>query len=225
MSGWWVQVAWNTSPAYLVSWIFWVLFSITLHELAHGWAALYEGDQTPREQNRMTANPLVQMGSTSLIVFFVIGIAWGMMPVNPSRFRHHRLGEALVAFAGPLVNLILAFVSLTILGIVIAFGPVSPSNWLRTIETFLLVGGFLNIILFVLNLLPIPPLDGSRILAASSIRIRHLYNHPRSVMIGFITMLAIFYLGAANFIFAGSMQLAGEYAALVARLLGADIPS
>ena len=74
MSGWWVQVAWNIGPAYLVSWIFWVLFSITLHELAHGWAALSQGDQTPRELNRMTANPLVQMGTTSLIFFFIIGI-------------------------------------------------------------------------------------------------------------------------------------------------------
>ncbi len=225
MSGWWVQVAYNTSPAYLVSWIFWVLFSITVHELAHGWAALYEGDQTPRELNRMTANPLVQMGSTSLIVFFVIGIAWGMMPVNPSRFRHRRLGEAIVAFAGPLVNLILAFLTLTILGAVIAFGPESSGNWLRSIQTFLLVGGFLNMILFFLNLLPIPPLDGSRILAACSLRIRHYYNQPKTVMIGFIAMLAIFYLGLADFIFSRSMQWAGAYAGTVARLLGAEMPS
>ena len=109
MSGWWVQVAWNIGPAYLVSWIFWVLFSITLHELAHGWAALSQGDQTPRELNRMTANPLVQMGTTSLIFFFIIGIAWGMMPVNPSRFRDGRRGEIIVAAAGPVLNLLLAF--------------------------------------------------------------------------------------------------------------------
>jgi len=225
MSGWWVQTAWNTSPAYLVSWIFWVLFSITLHELAHGWAALYEGDQTPRELNRMTANPLVQMGSTSLIAFFIIGIAWGMMPVNPSRFRHRRLGEAIVAFAGPMVNLILAFLSLTILGIVIALGPASPGNWMRAIETFLLVGGFLNLILFALNLLPIPPLDGSRILAACSMQLRHFYNQPHSQVLALFVLFAIFFLGAGNFIFTGSMELAGAYAGLVARLLGADIPS
>ena len=225
MSGWWVQVAWNIGPAYLVSWIFWVLFSITLHELAHGWGALSQGDQTPRELNRMTANPLVQMGTTSLIFFFIIGIAWGMMPVNPARFRQGRRGEIIVAAAGPLMNLLLAFLSLTILGIVIAFGPEQPGNWLRAIETFLLVGGFLNLILFALNLLPIPPLDGSRILGAMSIRIRHFYSQPQSQLLSLGLLVAIFFFGAGNFIFAGSIEVAGAYTDLIARLLGGTPPS
>ena len=53
---WWVHSAWEQGPVYLISWIFWVLFAITLHELAHGWAALWEGDTTPRDLNRLTAN-------------------------------------------------------------------------------------------------------------------------------------------------------------------------
>ncbi|MCH2162790.1 MAG: site-2 protease family protein [Phycisphaerales bacterium] len=225
MSGWWVQDAWNIGPAYLISWIFWVLFSITLHELAHGWAALSQGDGTPRELDRMTANPLVQMGTTSLIVFFVIGIAWGMMPVNPSRFRQGRVGEIIVAAAGPAMNLLLAFVSLTVLGVIVAFGPEEPGNWLRSIETFLLVGGFLNFVLFALNLLPIPPLDGSRILGATSIRIRHFYAQPQSQLLSLGLLVAIFFFGAGNFIFTSSIQLASGYTSLVARLLGADMPS
>ena len=96
---------------------------------------------------------------------------------------------------------------------------------MRTIETFLLVGGFLNLILFALNLLPIPPLDGSRILAACSMQLRHFYNQPHSQVLALFVLFAIFFLGAGNFIFTGSMELAGAYAGLVARLLGADIPS
>lgn len=225
MSGWWVHTAWNLSPAYLLSWIFWVLFSITLHELAHGWAALWEGDTTPRDLNRMSANPLVQMGSTSLIVFAVIGIAWGMMPVNPSRFRHGRLGDAIVALAGPMLNLLLAFVSLTLLGVVIATIDRNQANWAIALHTFLFVGGFLNLILFVLNLLPIPPLDGSRIIAAASQQARLFYSQPQSQMVALALLVAIFFFGAANFIFVGSMELAMDYAQFIAGLLGWTAPS
>jgi hypothetical protein len=66
----------------LIAWIFWVIFSICLHELAHGWAALWQGDHTPRRLGHMTMNPLVHMGGWSLIAFAIIGIAWGAMPVS-----------------------------------------------------------------------------------------------------------------------------------------------
>ncbi|MDP7006011.1 MAG: hypothetical protein QF718_07365, partial [Phycisphaerales bacterium] len=89
MSGWWVHELWNAGRGTeLVSWIFWVIASITLHELAHGWAAIWEGDDTPRVTGHMSANPIVHMGLPSLILFLILGIAWGMMPVNPYRFRH-----------------------------------------------------------------------------------------------------------------------------------------
>ena len=140
---WWVHAAWEQGGAvYLLSWIFWVLFSISLHELAHGWAALWEGDTTPRDLNRLTANPLVQMGQTSLIVFAVVGIAWGMMPVRPDRFRHGRLGEAIVAFAGPMMNLLLGFISLTLHGLLAAFAD-SSIEWVQSVSLFLFVGSLL----------------------------------------------------------------------------------
>lgn len=219
---WWVHSAWETSPAYLLSWIFWVLLSITLHELAHGWAALWEGDTTPRDLNRLTANPLVQMGTTSLIVFAVIGIAWGMMPVRPDRFRHGRLGEALVAAAGPAMNLLLAFVALTLMGILVALMPSLPEStpkWAQHLSTFLFVGGFLNLVLLILNLMPVPPLDGSRILGAASQQIRMLYMQPQSQMIALGLIIAVFFFGAARFIFTGSQELALWWAKQVAGVL------
>ena len=120
MTGWWVHDFWHAGRATeLVAWIFWVIASITLHELAHGWAALYEGDDTPKITGRMTANPVVHMGMTSLIVFLLLGIAWGLMPVNPQRFRHKKLGRIIVAAAGPIMNLLLAVITLTTLAFVI----------------------------------------------------------------------------------------------------------
>ena len=218
---WWVHAAWEQGGAiYLVSWIFWVLFSITLHELAHGWAALWEGDTTPRDLNRLTANPLVQMGQTSLIIFALIGIAWGMMPVRPDRFRHGRLGDAIVALAGPMMNLVLAFITLTLLGVLSAMGDMSI-QWVKSVSLFLFVGGFLNVILFVLNLLPIPPLDGSRIIAAASPHAREFYRQRISQMTAFALLILIFFFGAADFLFAGSQDAAIWWSSLVARLVGA----
>ena len=220
---WWVHSAWEQGPVYLISWIFWVLFAITLHELAHGWAALWEGDTTPRDLNRLTANPLVQMGQTSLIVFALIGFAWGMMPVRPDRFRHGRLGEALVAFAGPAMNLVLAFVSLTVCGILFATIDMT-AQWTRSVGVFLLLGGFLNVILFALNLLPVPPLDGSRILAAASMEIRRLYMQPQAQIVSFALLLMIFLFGAADFIYITAINVADWWIVQVATLLGEKPP-
>ncbi|VAX40844.1 hypothetical protein MNBD_PLANCTO03-1356, partial [hydrothermal vent metagenome] len=85
--GWWVEVYWQQDKVLLVSWVFWLFVSIVLHELAHGFAAIRCGDRTPIELGHMTPNPLVHMGPASLIAFALFGLAWGSMPVNPSRFR------------------------------------------------------------------------------------------------------------------------------------------
>lgn len=116
MNRWWVSAYWEADPALLVSWVFWVIVSIVLHELAHGWVAIRLGDRTPIETGRMTWNPLVHMGQTSLIVFALVGIAWGMMPVNPSSLRG-RYGDAWVSLAGPAMNLALALVLIVLGGI------------------------------------------------------------------------------------------------------------
>ncbi|MEM1329659.1 MAG: site-2 protease family protein [Planctomycetota bacterium] len=166
MTGWWVTDAWNASPALLVSWVFWVIVSITLHELAHGWAALRQGDDTPLATGHMTWNPVVHMGTFSLIIFAVVGIAWGAMPVNPSRFRS-RYGDAIVAAAGPAMNLLLA-VCCIVLGGVWAWATPRlglPSNFEDNLQQFFFAGAGLNLVLCAFNLFPAPPLDGSRILA------------------------------------------------------------
>jgi Zn-dependent protease len=143
-----------------------VIVSIVLHELAHGWAAIWQGDRTPIEKGHMTANPIVHMGWFSIFLLLMMGMAFGLMPVNPANFRS-KYGDAMVAAAGPAMNLLLALVSLSILGIWIKFTgfaatePVLKAN----AQDFLWYFGSTNIALAILNLLPIPPLDGSAIWA------------------------------------------------------------
>src|SRR5262249_23128733 len=110
---WWVsEFLQNGRYVELASIVFWMLFSITLHELAHGWAALPEGDDTPRRLGHLTANPLVHIPQQALLMFALCGIAWGLMPVNPMRFKHGRRGDIFVSAAGPGMNLLLAIACL-----------------------------------------------------------------------------------------------------------------
>lgn len=195
---WWVHQAYESGgPVLLFSWVFWVISSITLHELAHGWAALANGDRTPRELGHMTLNPVVHMGWMSLFFFAIAGLAWGLMPTDPRRYRHERLGRVLVAAAGPGMNLLIALVALTLLPVwawAIASGRISPAPHTgANVAQFLLIGGFLNLVLAAFNLLPVPPLDGSAILAGASRRLDRFYSQPAVQMYGMIVMLFLFF--------------------------------
>lgn len=131
------------------------IFSICLHELAHGIVAIAQGDDTPTKSGHMTLNPVVHMGVASIIFLCVAGIAWGQMPVNPNKFRNQRVGNILVSAAGPGMNLGLSLVAIALLKIV------TTQPWGERISAdFLLLMAVWNINLFLFNLLPIPPLDG-----------------------------------------------------------------
>lgn len=173
MSGWWIADYLNdpniNGRVWVVSWIVWVVFSICLHELAHGWTAIRLGDDTPRITGHMTWNPTMHMGMYSLLVFVFIGIAWGAMPVNPSKLRG-RYAESVVALAGPIMNLLLAILALVLLILWVPLtqgalvSSVTISDPLATnMGTFLFLGAMLNIVLMLFNLLPVLPLDGGRI--------------------------------------------------------------
>lgn len=190
---WWASSLWHQSPALFASWAFWVIFSIVMHELAHGWAALRSGDDTPRATGHMTWNPMVHMGPMSLLMFAIIGIAWGAMPVNPLNFRG-RHDEAIVAGAGPAMNLGLGMAA-CLLGaawILAAPGSLAP-HLSDNIRAFFFVGAAVNIALMLLNLLPIPPLDGSRILAHYADGYRRLIHGEHGTMIALFGLVVIFY--------------------------------
>jgi len=193
-SGWWVAELLNSDPAMLVAWVVWVIGSIVLHELAHGWAALHEGDRTPIETGHMTWNPLVHMGGLSLLAFFLIGIAWGLMPVNPARFKSPN-GEAKVALAGPMMNVLLALASAVLGALWISYATFVSQTLYDNVSTFFRVGVLLNVVLAVFNLLPVPPLDGSRILAHYSRPFAELAFGPRGQILTIGVLLLMFVVG------------------------------
>ena len=134
-----------------------VVFSICCHEYSHAWMALRQGDPTAAERGHLTLNPLKQMGTFSLIMLAFLGIAWGMTPVNPKRFKH-RYSDALVSFAGPGMNLLL-FVVFCLLTAIAVMSKMQP-----TAVHIFFTGALFNMVLFILNMLPIPPLDGWSVL-------------------------------------------------------------
>ena len=198
---WWVERVLNDVNAYqqgagivaVLGWVVWVLGSISLHELGHGWAALRQGDSTPREMDRMNFNPYVHMGPISLLVFAVIGIAWGVMPVRPWNFREGKLGVIKVSLAGPAVNAILALIA--IVGMVIGMAMHSMGNVAGYIVLFFFIGAYLNVVLFIFNLIPLPPLDGSTVLRSLVPSVDRFYNHPNAGFIG----LAVLFIGVQFF--------------------------
>ncbi len=183
-------------PQYYFFVVITIIVSIVLHELAHGWLAMRHGDRTPLLTGHMTANPLVHLGPFSLVALFLIGMAWGQMPIDPSRMRG-RWAEAMVAAAGPATNLLLMLVALTGLGLWGRFGMESwlfgdgggPAVWQQNLIWLLYIFGSVNLLLFVFNLMPVPPLDGSHILANFSPGYASLLSDPSKQQIwlfGFI---------------------------------------
>lgn len=163
---WWAAALWQISPALLVSWAVWMIASIVLHELGHGWAAIKRGDDTPIHTGHMTINPLVHMGPWSLLAFALVGIAWGAMPVDPTRLKGRYAGAA-VAAAGPAMNVGLAATCIVLGAVLEKYLPGLgvPDGPMRNLRVFFFAGGALNIALALFNLVPIPPLDGWRVLS------------------------------------------------------------
>ncbi|MCP3967942.1 MAG: site-2 protease family protein [Lentisphaerae bacterium] len=150
------------NPEYYSMWLLIVIFSICTHEYMHARVALWQGDATAADQGHLTLNPLKQMGGFSLVMLIVVGIAWGSVPVDSSKMKH-KYSDVLVAAAGPLTNFALFFVFSILYGVAIGIGYKhigAESASLETAKTLCNIGGILNFVLFVFNLLPVPGLDG-----------------------------------------------------------------
>ena len=159
-----------------------LLLSVILHEMAHGWMALKLGDPTARDLGRLTLNPIphidpigsIIIPALSLFAAGTIFIAWAKpVPINPANFKHIRRDDILVSVVGPLSNLLVAALCAVFYGLVVTFtGSVNtmPEGMEREVAFFLLkmfsFGITMNIFLAVFNLLPVPPLDGSHVVAS-----------------------------------------------------------
>ena len=135
-----------------------LLYSVILHEISHGWVAYLFGDDTAKRAGRLSLNPLVHLDPIGTLALFLFGFGWAKpVPITYSNLRHYRLGIICVSLAGCLTNIIIAVLSILLLQYkAISANPIAAR--------LLIIMANINIVLGTLNLIPIPPLDGSRIL-------------------------------------------------------------
>lgn len=139
-----------------------LLIAFTIHEWAHALVALAFGDDTAKNQGRLSLNPLVHIDLFGMLMILIAGFGWAKpTPVNRFKLKKRRLGSVLVSLAGPISNLLLAIVGV---GLYALFLNYSFFTYGSITETFLMIFVELNLVLFVFNLIPIPPLDGYQIL-------------------------------------------------------------
>ncbi len=189
-----------------------VLLAITVHEVAHGWVAMKLGDRTAEMLGRLTLNPLKHIDPIGTIVVPIALLVFGgfvfgwakAVPVNANNFKNPKSDMAWVAIAGPISNLIMAL----IWAVVVKVGYlISPSY--DGIGQFMVYSGFagisINLILALLNLIPLPPLDGSRVLAAF-LPSKLYYYYMRLEPYGFFILLGMMFLGVFGMIISAPYQ-------------------
>ncbi len=190
-----------------------VVVSIVLHELAHGWMAIRHGDDTPIHTGHMSGNPLVHMSPFAIIALLLFGLAWGQMPIDPTRLRG-KYAAAVVAAAGPATNLLLAAVALTGLGLWLRFGTIHDAQVQQNSIKFLWTFGAINLLLCIFNLFPVPPLEGSHILANFHRGYANLLYDPATQQIFFVAFIFVFM--AAGTLLSPVFGWANNYVMLVA---------
>ncbi len=148
---------------YFLSTVTVIFITMPIHEFAHGYVATKLGDPTPRYQGRLTLNPLAHIDYMGALAMLLVGVGWANpVRINPQNFKNPKTGMAITALAGPVSNVILAFVALLLAKIFV----IIPYGFVYYIAMFLTVVAQLSVYLAVFNFIPIPPFDGSRILFA-----------------------------------------------------------
>ena len=144
-----------------------ILFALTVHEYAHGWMAFRYGDPTAKNAGRLTLNPLSHLDPIGTIMLFLVHLGWAKpVPVNPYYLRHPKRDMIWVSLAGPGANMLTALACGLIIRLV---NPLSAylqmgTSFLGILALMVVYGMMINIVLAIFNLIPLPPLDGSKIL-------------------------------------------------------------
>ncbi len=189
-----------------------ILIAITFHEVSHGYVAHKLGDPTAKFVGRLTLNPLahIDLFGTILLPLMLIVLTHGQfvfgyakpVPINPMNFRNPRKGMAISAAAGPITNILLAFLSVVIMkAILLPLAALSPESLAETVlRPFVMIlnsSVVINVVLASFNMIPIPPLDGGRVLVGL-LPHKQAMSFSRIEPFGFIIVLILIYTGIAG---------------------------
>lgn len=172
-------------PIIFLLWVGAVIFAITIHEFSHGLAAKLQGDPTAELEGRLTLNPLAHIDWLGFFLLVVAGFGWAKpTPFNPYNLKYKRFGPALVALAGPISNIIAVAIIGTALAVVSRTTTLPAENLMVVFFIFVIQ---VNLLLAVFNFIPIPPLDGSKVLFS-------FINHSRPDIVLFLERYGIWFL-------------------------------
>lgn len=191
----------QSDPRFFFAVIITVVISITLHELAHGWIAILHGDDTPLLNEQMTLNPTAHIPPMAWLLMALMGLTWGRMYIDPTKMRG-KYADALVAVAGPVTNLLLSGIAVVALGLWERFAPLTPETSPAGVngKYLLFIFAYYNLLLAVLNMIPIPPLDGSTIVSNIIPAYRDLVSRPMAQGLTFALLIALL-VGGGRYLF------------------------
>lgn len=161
------------SPLVALAWIVVILISLTVHEFAHAWVGHLKGDKTAELMGRLSLNPIVHIDPLGFIPLLLFGFGWAKpVPFNPYNLKDPKKDAVIIALAGPASNLILAVLAAVILRVVVFSGLAGQGSLL---EAFLILLVIINLFLLFFNILPVHPLDGSKLIDALLTSPKHMH--------------------------------------------------
>jgi Zn-dependent protease len=169
-----------------------IVLGFTVHEFAHAFVAFHLGDDTARRMGRYSLNPLKHIDPFGFLLLIIAGFGWAKpVMIDRSRLGNPRRDDALIAVAGPLSNLGLSFISAGVIKIILLTVPYEGNAAYSWILNALIAGVYVNLGLFIFNLLPIPPLDGSHVLLQAlniqdDVNVRAFYKYGTFLLLGVI---------------------------------------
>nr|WP_297853523.1 site-2 protease family protein [Meiothermus sp.] len=184
-----------------------LMLSLALHEWGHAITALWMGDPTAKEQGRVSLNPLKHLDPIGSVMILLVGFGWAKpVPIYPPNFRHYRVGLFVVSIAGIVINLLIATSLALFLRWLLDMGYLqNPGGFLRVAVQAAAVAASINLTLAVFNLLPIPPLDGSKIVQ-SFLPLRYhpyiwrLETNPTYAIVAMLLLLTVFRQPLSSFL-------------------------
>lgn len=200
----WFGNGWQGIAELLIT-AFCVFFALSIHEVAHGWVAHLLGDDTAKNSGRLSLSPRQHLDPIGAICLFLFGFGWANpVPVNPRNFERVKMktGMVITSLAGPAANLVVAFISMFLIKLIFRNNISNVPLFVVYILLNSLIS--LNVSLAIFNLIPIPPLDGYKVLSAV-LPPRYYFKLMQYERFGFIALLLIIYLPVFNSLLSGAV--------------------